>query len=245
MAGWMRIGRTALLTAAIATILIGSGSIIADARGLRSSRLVAAADIGASVSEASHRFAIPARWIRAVIRVESGGHRRAVSPRRAMGLMQLMPQTWAGLRQRYGLGRDPFDPHDNILAGAAYLREMYDLFGSPGFLAAYNAGPRRYQAFRDHRMRLPAETRAYVARLAPAVAGGRVGGPPREASGGNPLVNAMLFVLHGGTHSESDPPAGGQQPSPTRRQETVADLTAITPRSTGLFVPISATVGLQ
>ena len=66
---------------------------------------------------------------------------RAISPKGAMGLMQLMPETWAALRARYGLGRDAFDPHDNILAGAAFLREMHDRYGSPGFLAAYNAGP--------------------------------------------------------------------------------------------------------
>ena len=61
----------------------------------------------------------------------------------AMGLMQVMPQTYDELRERYPLGDDPFDPHNNIFAGAAYMREMYDMYGSPGFLAAYNAGPHR------------------------------------------------------------------------------------------------------
>ena len=56
-----------------------------------------------------------------------------------------MPGTWVELSVRYGLGIDPFDPHDSIMAGAAYLREMHDRFGSPGFLAAYNAGPERYE----------------------------------------------------------------------------------------------------
>jgi soluble lytic murein transglycosylase-like protein len=55
------------------------------------------------------------------MRVESRGDRRAVSPKGAMGLMQIMPQTWEELRVRYGCGRDPFDQHDNILAGAAFL----------------------------------------------------------------------------------------------------------------------------
>ena len=68
---------------------------------------------------------------------------RAISPKGAIGLMQIMPDTWTGLRRRYGLGIDPFDPHDNILAGAAYLRELHDRYGVPGFLAAYNAGPAR------------------------------------------------------------------------------------------------------
>ena len=96
------------------------------------------------IAEAAQRFAIPEAWIRAIMRIESRGDRRAVSPKGAMGLMQLMPETWAALRARYGLGRDAFDAHDNILAGAAFLREMHDRYGSPGFLAAYNAGPRRY-----------------------------------------------------------------------------------------------------
>ena len=92
------------------------------------------------IAEAAQRFAIPAAWIRAIMRIESRGDRRAVSAKGAMGLMQLMPETWAALRTRYGLGRDTFDPHDNILAGAAFLRETHDRYGSPGFLAAYNAG---------------------------------------------------------------------------------------------------------
>ena len=61
-----------------------------------------------------------------------------------MGLMQIMPKTYAELRARYHLGSNPYDPRDNILAGAAYLREMHDRYGSAGFLAAYNAGPDRY-----------------------------------------------------------------------------------------------------
>ena len=66
---------------------------------------------------------LPAAWIRAVS-VESNGDPRAVSPKGAMGLMQVMPDTWAALRVRYRLGRDPYDPHDNIMAGAAYIREI-------------------------------------------------------------------------------------------------------------------------
>ena len=71
----------------------------------------------------------------------------------------------------YGLGADPFHPRDNILAGTAYLREMYDRFGARGFLAAYNAGPARYQQHLLDGRPLPLETRAYVAKLTPAVGG--------------------------------------------------------------------------
>ena len=64
-----------------------------------------------------------------------------------MGLMQVMPQTYDTLRAQYGLGDDPYEPRDNILAGAAYIREMYAIYGAPGFLAAYNAGPDRLDAW--------------------------------------------------------------------------------------------------
>ncbi len=119
----------------------------------------------AFVTEASRRFAIPERWIRAIIAVESAGNAQAVSPRGALGLMQIMPQTWVTLSVRYDLGLDPFDPRDNILAGTAYPREMLDRFGSEGFLAAYNAGPRRYDDHLATGRPLPGETQIYVARI--------------------------------------------------------------------------------
>lgn len=127
------------------------------------------ADIAGDVAEASQRFGIPEPWIWSVIRAESGGRIDAVSPAGAQGLMQIMPATWQALRARHGLGSDPFDPRDNVLAGTAYLRELHDRFGAPGFLAAYNAGPGRYEDWRDRGRPLPAETRNYVARLAPAL----------------------------------------------------------------------------
>ena len=124
-------------------------------------------EIAGHVSEASRQFGIPERWIYAVIRVESVGRVRAVSRAGAMGLMQLMPGTWARQRARFSLGQDPFDPRDNILAGTSYLREMYDRYGAQGFLAAYNAGPGRYEDWLAGRRALPLETRRYVARIAP------------------------------------------------------------------------------
>jgi len=115
------------------------------------------------IDSASGRFAVPAPWIRAVMQVESGGDEHAISPRGAMGLMQLMPATWAELSARYGLGLDPFDPRDNILAGTAYVKDMHDRFGSAGFIAAYHAGPARYEQHLATGQPLPAETTAYVA----------------------------------------------------------------------------------
>lgn len=124
-----------------------------------------ALDISPHVREASLRFGMPEHWIYALIRVESAGRVRAVSPAGAMGLMQLMPGTWAQQRALAGLGTDPFDPRDNILAGTSYLREMFDRYGFAGFLAAYNAGPGRYEQWRAGKRALPPETRRYVARL--------------------------------------------------------------------------------
>ena len=119
------------------------------------------------VAEASERFSIPAAWIWAVMRVESAGDGGVTSPSGAMGLMQVMPQTYATLRARLGLGANAYDAHDNIMAGAAYLRDMHDRYGDAGFLAAYNAGPARYEEFRAGGRPLPSETILYMARLGP------------------------------------------------------------------------------
>jgi hypothetical protein len=129
-------------------------------------------DISAYVAEASQRFGLPESWIYAVMRTESAGRIGAVSSAGAMGLMQLMPGTWARQRARFGLGSDPFDPRDNIMAGTSYLREMYDSYGAVGMLAAYNAGSGRYEDWRDRGRPLPAETRAYIARIAPMLQSG-------------------------------------------------------------------------
>jgi soluble lytic murein transglycosylase-like protein len=122
------------------------------------------------IAEASTRFAVPASWIRAVMQVESGGDERATSPRGAMGLMQLMPGTWVELSVRYRLGLDPFDPSDNILAGTAYLKEMHARFGSAGYLAAYHAGPARYEQHLATGKSLPQDTIAYVAAVTSVLA---------------------------------------------------------------------------
>lgn len=117
------------------------------------------------ISEAAGRFGIPENWIRSVIKTESNGDAQAISPKGAMGLMQLMPNTWTNIRSAHALGPDPFDPHDNILAGTAYLKAMYDRFGYPALFAAYNAGPTRYEDFLRTGNPLPDETRAYVSGL--------------------------------------------------------------------------------
>jgi len=119
------------------------------------------------IAAASQRFGIPRSWIQAVILAETGGQltingEPITSKAGAMGLMQVMPETYAELRQHYGLGSDPYDPASNIMAGTAYLAELYRQFGFPGLFAAYNAGPQRYA---DHLMTgdpLPGETISYL-----------------------------------------------------------------------------------
>jgi hypothetical protein len=132
---------------------------------------------GPYIVEASRRFDVPERWVREVMRVESHGYEYRgngaliTSPVGAMGLMQLMPETYDEVRATYSLGDDAYDPHNNILAGTAYMRQMYDAFGSPGFLAAYNGGPARLQDYLVHNRPLPDETRRYVAMIAPNIQG--------------------------------------------------------------------------
>lgn len=135
------------------------------------------------IAEASSRFGIPEGWIIRVMRAESGGKTMRnghpiTSHAGAMGLMQLMPGTWGLLRDIYGLGSDPHAPRDNIIAGTAYLRMMYDQFGYPGLFGAYNAGPGRYASYLRGKSRLPAETRAYMA----TIAGGHSVAPATSAA---------------------------------------------------------------
>lgn len=131
---------------------------------------------GPYIREASARFDVPEMWIRQVMRVESGGHeyingQLVVSAAGAMGLMQLEPETYQEMASQYGLGNDPFNPYDNIMAGTAYIHAMYQVYGSPGFLAAYNAGPGRLNSYMNYSRPLPSETKNYVAMIAPHIQG--------------------------------------------------------------------------
>lgn len=192
------------------------------------------------IAEASRRFGVPIAWIRAVMRAESAGEPRALSSAGAMGLMQIMPATWADLRARHGLGRDPYDPRDNILAGTAYLRELHNRYGSPGFLAAYNAGPGRYEESLSGRP-LPAETRAYVALLAPFIDGSASTSPAAvTAIDRSAWTRAPLFVAQPGrTSTAASVPA--ERPADDAPAATaVRDVSAIVPQSNGLFVARTA-----
>ena len=150
------------------------------------------------IAEASFRFAVPARWIRAIIQIESAGDERAISPRGAMGLMQLMPATWVELSVRYQLGLDPFDPRDNIMAGTAYVSELRDRFGSAGFLAGYHAGPARYERYLTTGEPLPPETIAYVAAVTPLLGSEQADHVALRIKRAIPWREAPLFVERAG-----------------------------------------------
>jgi hypothetical protein len=156
---------------------------------------------GPYISEAAAKFDVPDRWVREVMHQESGGKlyhggSLVTSGAGAMGLMQVMPATYDEIRARYPeLGDDPYDPHNNILAGTAYIREMYDIYGSPGFLAAYNAGPGRLDDYLTRNRALPEETRRYVAAIGPRIAGAE----PRTPSPGQQFaMNATPFNIPAG-----------------------------------------------
>ena len=124
------------------------------------------------IQQASEKFHVPAQWIRAVIRQESGGRTVSAdnspitSAAGALGIMQVMPGTYSQMAAQYRLGADPFDPHDNIYAGAAYLNWLHHKYGYPAMFAAYNDGPGNIEDHLHHGRPLPAETRGYIASIA-------------------------------------------------------------------------------
>jgi hypothetical protein len=127
-----------------------------------------------TIADAAKRFKIPAAWIRNVMRSESAGrtvlHGQPIqSNKGALGLMQVEPGTYAEMAAQYRLGNDPFDPRDNIYAGAAYLRWLHGKYGFPAMFAAYNAGPGQLEYHLHHGAPLPQETRLYVAGITRAL----------------------------------------------------------------------------
>jgi Transglycosylase SLT domain len=192
--------------------------------------------MAAFITEASKRFAVPEHWIRSVMRVESAGEVRARSRKGAMGLMQIMPQTWSDLRARYDLGADPYDPRDNILAGAAYIRELYQRFGASGFLAAYNFGPTRYENHLATGRSLPDETQDYVAILAPMIGGKQVNGKIVAVADSLTLARSPLFVVRSANSSSDDRPSPRVRPDRPSNVRPVIGLCALVPQSGNLFV---------
>ena len=246
LAGWRRcrIGSAVRLTVLLlAPSAMGFGAALA--QDLPADRATASHPYAAYVTEASQRFGIPEAWIWAVMRAESNGDGHALSTAGAMGLMQIMPATWAGTRARYGLGSDPYDVRDNIMAGAAYLRAMFDRYGNAtARLAAYNAGPGRYDEYLSRGRPLPAETRAYLAKLA-SITGGAddtqlAAAPPPDLFAWR---RAALFAVRPDALSPAPPPAArtlsdmqAEQPADGRAELAMA---AASPPSNGLFVPLT------
>jgi len=203
--------------------------------------------IDSLVEEASRRFSIPALWIRSVMQVESGGDAHALSPKGAMGLMQIMPETYEALRQAFGLGADPYQPRDNIMAGAAYLHEMLDLYGTSGFLAAYNAGPARYDEQLETGEPLPEETQIYLSRLAPMFSGAQVGRISATANVVTWMTSPLFIddktILNFGTvqdHNGGFPYANSQPNQQPNNATANTAIAALAPESGGLFINISA-----
>jgi membrane-bound lytic murein transglycosylase B len=123
------------------------------------------------IAEASNQFGVPQSWLRAVMQLESAGHtmlnekQPIKSTMGAMGLMQLMPETYAEMQRQLKLGNDPYDPHDNVFAAAAYLRWLHDRYGYPNMFAAYNDGPGNLEARLFDAGLLPRETQVYMSRI--------------------------------------------------------------------------------
>jgi soluble lytic murein transglycosylase-like protein len=238
MAALRSLGTMLCIVVVLAASMLSSGAAHAEQESLATRRPndLSVRPFAAFVAEASKRFSLPEHWIRAVLHVESGAKQRARSSKGAMGLMQIMPKTWTELRARYGLGADPFDPHDNILAGAAYIRELYDRYGTPGFLAAYNAGPGRYERHLATGRPLPEETQAYVTTLAPGInraqTNVQIGAVARSFS----WANSSLFAPRSaGISSDRSSPADMRH-NRSSRTHGVVDLSALAPHSGNLFV---------
>ncbi|MFT4121422.1 lytic transglycosylase domain-containing protein [Bradyrhizobium sp.] len=241
LAGWRRggdgSGRRYAVLLSLTVLAITSEPGVTIAQSAVVTRPVSYPD-GAHIAEASQRFGIPEHWIRAVLRAESAGDVRAISTAGALGLMQVMPDTWAGLRVRYRLGRDPYDPRDNILAGTAYLREMWDRYGNvAAMLAAYNAGPRRYDDHRGTGRPLPAETRAYVAALLPLLGGAATSDAPEKRAEPPPdWRDAPLFIMRVTDRRATAEPSSERQSSDGRAAVPVRAAVDTEPRRGSMFV---------
>jgi soluble lytic murein transglycosylase-like protein len=242
MAALRSVGRMLCIVVILAASMLSSGKVHAEEESSATRRQndLSVRPFAAFVTEASKRFGVPEQWIRAVMHAESGAKQRARSERGAMGLMQIMPKTWTELRARYGLGADPFDPRDNILAGAAYIRELYDRYGAPGFLAAYNAGPGRYERHLATGRPLPEETQAYVATLAPRINGARTNVQIGDITGSLAWANFSLFATRTvGISSNGSSPTDIRQ-NRSSRAHGVVGLSALVPHSGNLFVHLTA-----
>jgi hypothetical protein len=231
---WRRLATSSLRIASMTVFALSVHCSTARAESPRGAPVLASNRYADFMAEASQRFGVPASWLHAVVQVESAGNPKAVSPKGAMGLMQLMPDTWSALRIQCHLGNDPFDPHDNILGGAAYLRELFDRFGASGFLAAYNAGPKRFEDYRAGLRPLRDETKRYLSTLAQMLPDLQIGVAPLVTDVAANWRTSGLFTEAPTSHS----PLNNTPTVPAPPSATTSQTFALGPQSNGLFVPV-------
>lgn len=252
---------------ALATVGLGSPGAAVHEHRIAAVTLAAADPIDRwepLIAEASRRFGVQPAWICTVMRAESAGRttlkgRPITSSAGAMGLMQVMPETYREMSRSLGLDGDPYDPRDNILAGTAFLRAMYDRFGYPGLFAAYHAGPERFDAWLRHGTPLPAETLGYLRRIGSGIAetvlamGTVTGSDSMRSAGSGAQITfefrsgrALFFVLGSAKNTAPIPPFHGDEnvnPAPVRGAIFVTpgheSASPTTPSGNILFVPLS------
>lgn len=189
MSGRLRLALAVLTTGTSALLPAPASAVLRDANAC-----------ALHAPEAANRSGLPVDIVLRVMMAESGGNRRAVSPKGAIGCMQIMPGTWAYLSGRYSLGTNALDPRRNMIGGAMYLAELAARYGFPGAYSAYNAGPGRYERYAAGRAALPAETVAYTARI------GRGGAAPTTSAAPAPAQRwqeATLFLATRASSVES------------------------------------------
>ncbi|RSU61405.1 lytic transglycosylase domain-containing protein [Sphingobium yanoikuyae] len=232
-AGWRRSWGGSAVLLAVLLLAPGAMSAPALAQDAPAERSAVRHPYAGHVADAARRFGIPEAWIWAVMRVESNGDSRAVSTAGATGLMQIMPATWASLRARHGLGSDPYDVRDNIMAGAAYLRAMHDRYGNTAaMLAAYNAGPGRTDEYLSRGRPLPTETLAYLEKLA-AITGSADDSQLAAAPPSDPFAWrwAALFAARASDIAAAPEAVPDERPADMRA--------AVEPPANSLFVALS------
>jgi hypothetical protein len=152
-----------------------------------------------------------------------------------MGLMQIMPLTWSELRARYDLGVDPYDPRDNILAGAAYIREFYQRFAAPASLPRTMRGRHATRAIWRPVVRCQMRPRDYVAILAPMIGGKQVNGKIVAVAESLTMARSPLFVVRSARSSSDNRPGPGARPDRSSNVRPVVDLSALVPQSGNLL----------
>ncbi|OGD40116.1 MAG: hypothetical protein A2V45_02710 [Candidatus Aminicenantes bacterium RBG_19FT_COMBO_58_17] len=187
--------RRPFLTAAAAAFVLAAFST--PLPGAARARLELRQQYDPIIQACARQFNVPADLIHSIIRAESAYDSAAVSPKGAVGLMQLMPET----ATQYGVA-DSFDPAENIKGGVKYLKDLIKLFNgnTAKVLAAYNAGQEALKKF--HGIPPYAETREYIRRVMasypkPFITGGVPIRKFVDASGQHVFTNDPYYHLNG------------------------------------------------